>query len=121
MAQYLVASGYRAMSVAHRQAVFTGLSGGISAGFTAGIHLWDMGAKRIGGVNIAGWQDTPVARLMRERTGLPVRLGNDGNVAAMAEFWKGAGRGKKVVVVLTIGTGVGSGVVIDGRILDGAA
>ncbi len=55
-AQYLVSSGYRAMSVAHRQIVFTGLSGGISAGFTAGTHLWDMGAKRIGGVNIAGWQ-----------------------------------------------------------------
>ncbi|MFH1709020.1 MAG: ROK family protein [Planctomycetota bacterium] len=71
-------------------------------------------------VNIAGWQDTPVARLMQERINLPTWLGNDGNVAALAEYWKGAGRGKKVVVVLTLGTGVGSGVVIDGAIMDGA-
>jgi len=56
VAQYLVASGARAMSVAHRQIVFTGLAGGISAGFTAGTHLWDVGMKQIGGVNIGGWQ-----------------------------------------------------------------
>ncbi len=55
-AQYAVASGVRALSVATRQATFTGLSGAISGGFTVGTHLWDIGANRIGGVNIGGWQ-----------------------------------------------------------------
>ncbi|MDD5302792.1 MAG: hypothetical protein PHS14_06740, partial [Elusimicrobia bacterium] len=56
VAQYLVASGARAASVGLRQATFTALSGGISAGFTVGTHLWDIATNRIGGVNIAGWQ-----------------------------------------------------------------
>lgn len=55
-AQYAVASGARAASVAVRQATFTGMSGGISAGFTVGTHLWDIATARVGGVNILGWQ-----------------------------------------------------------------
>ncbi len=54
--QYLAASGARALSVATRQATFTGLSGGISAGFTTVFHLRDMATNRLGGVNVAGWQ-----------------------------------------------------------------
>lgn len=56
IANYAVASGARALSVATRQATFTGMAGGISAGFTVGTHLWDMAAARVGGVNIGGWQ-----------------------------------------------------------------
>ncbi len=56
IANYAVASGARALSVATRQATFTGLAGGISAGFTVGTHLWDMAAAKVGGVNIGGWQ-----------------------------------------------------------------
>ncbi|MCR4295222.1 MAG: hypothetical protein NUW21_06785, partial [Elusimicrobia bacterium] len=56
IANYAVASGARALSVATRQVTFTGLAGGISAGFTVGTHLWDMAAARVGGVNIGGWQ-----------------------------------------------------------------
>lgn len=56
IAQYLVASGARAGSVAIRQGGFTILSGGISAGFTLGSHFWDMATNRIGGVNVAGYQ-----------------------------------------------------------------
>ena len=56
VAQYLAASGARALSVGTRQLTFTTLSGGTSAGFTVGTHLWDVAAARIGGVNIAGWQ-----------------------------------------------------------------
>ncbi len=52
VAQYLVASGARAASVAVRQGTFTALSGGISSGFTVGTHLWDMASLRVGGVDI---------------------------------------------------------------------
>jgi len=52
VAQYLAASGARALSVATRQATFTALSGGISAGFTVGTHLWDMSSLKVGDTHI---------------------------------------------------------------------
>ncbi|MBI2384999.1 MAG: hypothetical protein HYV14_03185 [Elusimicrobia bacterium] len=56
VANYAVASGARAISVATRQATFTAMSAGISSGFTVGTHLWDVAAAKIGGVNIGGYQ-----------------------------------------------------------------
>ena len=56
---------------------------------------------------------------IRERTGYEIRLGNDANVAALAEAKVGVGRGAHSVVVLTLGTGVGCGVVLEGRMLTG--
>ena len=56
IANYAVASGARAISVATRQATFTAMAGGISAGFTVGTHLWDVAAAKVGGVNIGGYQ-----------------------------------------------------------------
>ncbi|MBI2788838.1 MAG: hypothetical protein HYX59_09170, partial [Elusimicrobia bacterium] len=56
IANYAVASGARAISVATRQATFTAMSAGISSAFTVGTHLWDVGAAKIGGVNIGGYQ-----------------------------------------------------------------
>ncbi len=64
--------------------------------------------------------DVPIRDLMTERLGLPVALDNDGNVAALAEQRFGAARGKKDVVLLTLGTGVGGGIVLDGKIFRGA-
>jgi len=69
--------------------------------------------------NLPGWVDVPLRRAMRERTGLPVVIDNDGNLAAYGEYWAGAGRGSDDMVMLTLGTGVGAGVVIDGEILHG--
>lgn len=60
--------------------------------------------------------DLDFARLMRERFGLPVAVDNDGNAAALAEWRAGAGRGARDLVMLTLGTGVGGGVVVDGRL-----
>ena len=59
--------------------------------------------------------DVPVRDLMRERTGLPVFVDNDANVAAIAEHRFGAARGARNVVMLTIGTGIGGGLILDGR------
>ena len=59
--------------------------------------------------------DLPFRDVMGERLGLPVALDNDANVAALAEWRVGAGRGSRDLVMLTLGTGVGGGVVVDGR------
>jgi glucokinase len=59
--------------------------------------------------------DLPIRDLMRERTGLPVFIDNDANVAALAEWQFGAGRGATDVVMLTIGTGIGGGLILDGK------
>ena len=69
-----------------------------------------------GSVNIP-LQDVPLREPLMERLGRPVSLENDGNSAALAEHRAGAGRGARTMVMLTLGTGVGGGVVIDGRLL----
>jgi glucokinase len=62
----------------------------------------------------------PVRDLIRERIGLPVFLDNDANVAALAEHRYGAARGARNAVVLTIGTGIGGGLILDGRVYRGS-
>jgi glucokinase len=64
--------------------------------------------------------DVPLRDEMRKRLGLPVFLDNDANVAALAEFLFGAGRGARNVVMLTIGTGIGGGLILDGEIYRGS-
>jgi glucokinase len=64
--------------------------------------------------------DVPLRDLMRERIGLPVFIDNDANVAALAEHLFGAGRGAQNVVMLTIGTGIGGGLVLGGEIYRGS-
>lgn len=53
-------------------------------------------------------------------TGLPVKAGNDANVAALGECWQGGGRGFSSMVLVTLGTGIGGGIVLDGKVLHGA-
>jgi glucokinase len=65
-------------------------------------------------------EDVPFRDLMTERLGLPVYVDNDANLAALAEQRQGAARGARNAVMLTLGTGIGSGVVTDGRLLRGA-
>jgi glucokinase len=69
-----------------------------------------------GSVNIP-LVDVPLRELMTERFGLPVAIENDGNAAAVAEHRVGAGRDARTMVMLTLGTGVGGGVVIDDKLL----
>lgn len=70
----------------------------------------------IGAVNIP-LHDAPFRDEMQQRLGLPVGIENDGTCAAYAEFAFGAGRGVSTFVMLTLGTGVGGGVVVDGKLL----
>ena len=101
---------------------------------TAGLERKDVAAVGIGvpgpmdwrtGVvfeppNLPGWHNVPVANHMHERLqNLPVYVDNDANVAAYGEFWSGAGRGVDSMVLLTLGTGLGGGIVVMGKLLRG--
>ena len=66
-----------------------------------------------------GWGYKEVTRELSELTGLPCKGGNDANVAALGEMWKGAAAGRKSGVMVTLGTGVGGGIIVDGRIVAG--
>ena len=66
-----------------------------------------------------GWKYKEVKKELEELTGLDVEVGNDANVAAMGEMWLGAGRGEKNVVMVTLGTGVGGGVIVNGHMIVG--
>lgn len=66
--------------------------------------------------NLHGWKNVPVASVLRRRTGLPCFLENDARAAAWGEFVRGAGRGCRDMVLLTLGTGVGGGIILDGRL-----
>jgi glucokinase len=65
-------------------------------------------------------EDVPIATLMAERLGLPVAVDNDANCAMLAEHRFGAARGTRHAVLLTLGTGIGGGLVVDGRLVRGA-
>ena len=67
-----------------------------------------------------GWGVFNVAQTLSELTGLPVRAGNDANVAALGEAWKGGGMGCDNMVLATLGTGVGGGIIIGGKPVSGA-
>lgn len=66
-----------------------------------------------------GWQDIHLKELLEEKTKLEVRLSNDANVAGFGETIYGEGRGYKNVIVLTLGTGVGGAIIIDGKLYEG--
>ena len=66
------------------------------------------------------WGFKAVAKELSELTGLPAKAGNDANVAALGEYWKGGGQGCENMVFVTLGTGVGGGIVVEGRLLHGA-
>lgn len=70
-------------------------------------------------VNIAGWRDVDLKGLFEKRTGLSIRVENDANAAALGENWSGAGNGSRNMVAITLGTGVGCGIIINGKIVDG--
>jgi glucokinase len=71
------------------------------------------------GTNLKGWAHIPLAQLLSDEFGVPVYLGNDANVAALAEATRGAAVGYKHVIFITLSTGVGSGIIVDGRLLLG--
>jgi glucokinase len=69
--------------------------------------------------NLPGWRNVPLRAIMEQQTGLPVELGNDANAAALGEYLFGGGRGTRHMVYITVSTGIGGGVINDGRLLLG--
>lgn len=69
--------------------------------------------------NLKPWKNVPVRQHIADVFGLPTAFQNDANAAAMGEFWAGAGRRAKSMVLFTLGTGVGGGIIIDGKVLEG--
>ena len=67
-----------------------------------------------------GWGVFNIAEELSRLVGFPVKAGNDANVAALGEYWKGGGKGCDNMVFVTLGTGVGGGIVIEGNLLHGA-
>ena len=65
------------------------------------------------------FQNTPVRQLFQQQWDMPVFLGNDADCAAVGEYFQGAGRGLRDFVVLTLGTGLGAGIILDGRLRGG--
>ncbi len=69
--------------------------------------------------NLPGWDNIPIVEMVKSHFGVPVHLQNDANACAVAEWKFGAGRGKNNVVFLTFGTGLGAGLILDGRLYSG--
>ncbi|WP_091272580.1 ROK family glucokinase [Alteribacillus persepolensis] len=71
-------------------------------------------------VNI-GWKDYPIVDILSDSLGIPTAVDNDANLAAAGEYWQGAGVGAENIVLFTLGTGVGGGVIVKGDIVHGSS
>jgi glucokinase len=70
-------------------------------------------------INLAGWHDVPLADWLEAKTGCPTILANDANCAGLGEAWLGAGRRFANLILLTLGTGVGGAIILDGKLFTG--
>jgi glucokinase len=80
----------------------------------------EAGGEFVSPLNIHGWRRFPLRRRLAELVGLPVVVDNDAKALALGEGWLGAARGVDNYVAMVVSTGVGGGIVLDGRLLDGA-
>lgn len=79
----------------------------------------DEGTLTCGAVNL-GWGCFNIPEVLKAYINVPIKAANDANVAAFGEMWKGGGRGFRSIVAVTLGTGVGGGIIINGKLLAGA-
>lgn len=90
----------------------------------AGIGIGVPGpVKADGTVDVAvniGWGYKDIIGEIQDLTGITAKAGNDANVAALGEMWKGGGEGYRNLILVTLGTGVGGGIIVDGKIITGA-
>nr|WP_228048695.1 ROK family protein [Nodularia sp. LEGE 04288] len=70
-------------------------------------------------INLPGWQNVPLADWLEAKTGKPTVIANDANCAGLAEHWLGAGRHFQNLILLTLGTGVGGAIILDGKLFVG--
>ena len=79
------------------------------------------GGEEVSPLNIPGWRSFPLRATLAAHTGLPVHVDNDAKALALGEGWIGAARGVANFMAMVVSTGVGGGIVLDGRLLDGAS
>lgn len=110
-----IADAVEALAVAARDDGFSVIAAGISCGGPLdperGIVLSPP--------NLPGWDEIPISRIIAERVRVPVTLRNDADAGALAEYRFGAGRGCRSLAFLTFGTGIGAGLILDGRLFTG--
>jgi glucokinase len=70
--------------------------------------------------NLPGWENSPLEQMLRDALGCPAHLENDANLAGVGEYHRGAGRGSRNMVYITWSTGVGGGLIVNGRLLSGS-
>ena len=70
-------------------------------------------------INLSGWQDVPLADWLEAQTGLPTTVANDANCAGLGEAWLGAGKDYQNLIMLTLGTGVGGAIILNGHLFTG--
>jgi glucokinase len=97
----------------------------VDAGGAMGVGVGCGGPMRGGGelvspLNIRAWRDFPLRARLASHTGLPVRVDNDAKALALGEGWVGAAQGVRDYIGMVVSTGIGGGIVCDGRLLDGA-
>lgn len=92
----------------------------VGAGISCGGPLDSRRGVILSPPNLPGWRDVPVADMIRREFRIPVRLLNDADASALAEGRFGAGRGADNLVFLTFGTGMGAGLILNGRLYSGS-
>jgi glucokinase len=80
----------------------------------------DLAGGTVSPLNIPAWRGFPLARRLADAVGLPVAVDNDARALARAEGWLGAARGQRDYLAMVVSTGVGAGIVLEGRLLSGA-
>ncbi len=88
-------------------------------GVGCGGPMRDRGAE-VSPVNIPAWRSFPLRPRLHELTGLPTIVDNDAKALALGEAWRGAAQGERNFLAMVVSTGVGGGIVLDGRLLEGA-
>jgi glucokinase len=91
---------------------------GLGIGVPGLIDSWE--GTVIEASNLPGWNRVPVVDILNEEFSIPVKLDNDANAAAIGEYLFGAGRGIENFIYLTVSTGIGGGVIIDGKLYSGS-
>lgn len=102
----------------HRQGLVPSHLAAIGLGVAGIVDL--SSGRVVSGPHLPGWHNVPLRDTVAQKYGLPVHLLNDASAAALGEHRYGAGRGARNLVLLTLGTGIGGGIIIDGRLYQGA-
>ena len=97
-----------------------GLSAFSAIGISCGGPLDSKRGVILSPPNLPGWDNVPIVRFFEERFHVPAAVQNDANACALAEYLYGSGRGVRNLVFMTFGTGLGAGIVIDGRLYSGS-